>query len=334
MPKNLRQSLYIKDDDCKYSFMCGNFVTLTNVTDKDIERIIRLKLSPLYISVHSMDTKIREQMMNNRFAGKIKDYIKRLTEGGIVLHTQIVLVKNVNDGEILTNTAKELYSYYPMVKTMAVVPCGVTKFRDGLYNIEPMDKKYCENILAMSERLNKEFDNNFFIASDEFYFKAERKIPEYEYYGDFEQIENGVGLTAKFIKDFNAAKEKSVLKNPVNRILITGTSAFNFIQNMAEQSKNLIEKLNIKVVKCVNNFFGETVTCTGLLTGLDIYEAVKDIKDDCDEIVIPSCTLKEFDNIFLDGMTVVDLENKLNKKIIISGADGESFFKTLAKDKE
>jgi len=334
MPKGLRESLYIKDDDFKYSFMCGNFVTLTNLADKDIERIIRLKLSPLYISVHTTDEKIRCQMMNNRFAGKIRGYIKSLTDGGIILNTQIVLVKNVNDGDILINTARELYSYYPKVKTMAVVPCGVTKFREGLCKIEPMDKEYCENIIKLSEELNKEFKHNFFMPSDEFYFKAEKEIPPFEFYGNFEQIENGVGLTAKFIKDFYDTIKAAALKKPVKKLMVTGSAAFKFITDMSKIAQNKIKNLEVSVIGCKNMFFGETVTCTGLLTGGDIFEAVKDIKDNFDEIIIPSCTLKEFEKVFLDGMTVDALEKKLNKKIVISAADGESFFNTLAMDKE
>jgi putative radical SAM enzyme (TIGR03279 family) len=333
MPKGLRESLYIKDDDFKYSFMCGNFVTLTNLNDKDIERIIRLKLSPLYISVHTTDENIRTKMMNNRFAGKIKEYIKKLAEGGITLHTQVVLVKNINDGNSLINTAKDLFAYYPYVKTMAVVPCGVTRYREGLFAVEPMDKEYCVNIINLSEKLNKEFKHNFLIPSDEFYFKAEKVIPPYEYYGDFEQIENGVGLTAKFLKDYYNTANKIILNNTKQRLLITGTAAYNFIYEMVEKSKEYIKKLNVNVIKCTNYFFGDTVTCTGLLTGGDIFEAVKNITD-YDELIIPSCTLKEFERVFLDGMTVEILEEKLNKKIIISGADGESFFKTLATDKE
>ena len=334
MPKGLRESLYIKDDDYKYSFMFGNFITLTNLNDNDIERIIRLKLSPLYLSVHTTDENLRKKMMNNSLAGEINNNIKRLTDGGITLHTQIVLVKNINDGESLISTTKKLFSYYPYVKTMAVVPCGVTKYREGLFEVVPMDKEYCENIINISEKLNKEFNHNFLIPSDEFYFKAEKALPSFEYYGDFEQIENGVGLTAKFIKDYYETAYKTVLKISKKRLLITGTAAYKFICEMVEKSKDYIENLNVKVINCTNLFFGDTVTCTGLLTGGDILEAIKNIEEDFDELIIPSCTLREFEEVFLDGMTVEVLQNKINKKIIISGADGESFFKTLATDKE
>ena len=175
MPKGMRESLYIKDDDPAMSFTCGNFVTLTNLSDDGLERIVRLKLSPLYISVHTTNPELRVKLLRNRFAGKIKEQIDRLAKGGIEMHCQAVIVPNENDGEELARTARELFAYYPAVKDLACVPTGITKFRDGLTPIPDVDKEYCEKLLDLVDALNAEFGVNFLLPADEYFVKAERK---------------------------------------------------------------------------------------------------------------------------------------------------------------
>ena len=205
MPKGMRESLYVKDDDYNMSFSCGNFVTLTNLSDEGLERIIRLKLSPLYVSVHTMNPELRAKLLRNRFAGKIVEQIKRLAEGGIELHCQAVLVPGENDGEELAYTARELFKYYPTVRDLACVPTGLTKYREGLYPIPDVDKEYSKKLLDLVDSLNKEFGVDFLLPADEYFVKAERPFKSMEFYGDFEQIENGIGMTTKFIVETESA---------------------------------------------------------------------------------------------------------------------------------
>lgn len=198
MPKGMRESLYVKDDDYSMSFTHGNFVTLTNLSDEGLQRIVRLGLSPLYVSVHTTNPELRVKLLRNRFAGKILEQIDTLVKGGIELHAQAVLVPGENDGEELKRTARELFAYYPHVKDLACVPTGITKFRDGLTPIPDVDKSYSEQLLDTVDALNQEFGVNFLLPADEYFVKAERPLKDAGFYGAFEQIENGIGLTAKF----------------------------------------------------------------------------------------------------------------------------------------
>lgn len=331
MPKGMRDTLYVKDDDYRQSFLCGNFVTLTNLTDKDVERIIRLHLSPLYISVHTMNGELRKKMTNNRFADKINYYINTFAAHGIRMETQVVLVKGYNDGEELEYTARQLFKYYPQVETMAVVPCGITKYRDGLTKIDDVTAEYSAQVIELVRKLNKEFGVNFILPADEFYFKAGIEVEPYEFYGGFNQIENGVGMTAKFEKELDDA----LCKRKYNKkfLAISGTSAYEFIKRSAEKVQNLCKGVDIHVVGAKNYFFGETVNCTGLLTGGDIYRAATEFGDDYDVLVLSHNTLKETEDVFLDGMTLVGLSQKLGKPIRITDGSGESFFNAFTSDK-
>ena len=266
MPKGMRDTLYVKDDDYRQSFLCGNFVTLTNLTEKDEERIERLKLSPLYISVHTMNGELRKRLMGNRFADKISRQIERFANGGITMHTQVVLARDINDGKELEYTARELFRHYPAVQTMAVVPVGMTKFREGLTQIRDIDGEYANGVIELARRLNLEFKVNFVQLGDEFYFRAGKAVEPYEFYGSFAQIENGVGTTAKFLKEIDESLEKTALDRKM--LLISGTSAAEFIEKQARKIEKEIKGLKVKVLAVKNDFFGETVNCTGLLTGI------------------------------------------------------------------
>lgn len=331
MPKGMRESLYVKDDDYGMSFSCGNFVTLTNLSGEGLERIIRLQLSPLYISVHTMNPELRVKLLRNRHAGKIVEQVKRLAEGGIKMHCQAVLVPNENDGKELEYTARELFKYYPTVQDIACVPTGITKYREGLYPISDVDKKYSEKLLDTVDKLNAEFGVNFLLPADEYFVKANRPFKPTSFYGEFEQIENGIGMTAKFLSEAETALgelQEFALKKPKKSLIISGMSATEINRSLAEKCNAKIKGLEAEVLPVVNGFFGETVTCTGLLTGMDIYEALRAYRaqgKEFDEVVLPSNTLKEFEDVFLCGMTLDELKEKLkftNIKINREGGYG------------
>lgn len=331
MPCGMRNTLYVKDDDYRQSFLCGNFVTLTNLKEEDEERIARLKLSPLYISVHTMNGELRKQMTGNRFADRIGVQLKKFADAGITMHTQIVLARGYNDGKELEFSARELFKLYPNVQTMAVVPVGMTKFRDGLTKIQDIDQDYAKEVISLARNLNEEFGQNFIQLADEFYFRAGLEVEPYEFYGSFPQIENGVGTTAKFLKEIDENLTNSKLKKKI--LLISGTSAGDFIKKQAEKVQKAVKGLEVKVIPVKNEFFGETVNCTGLLTGQDILKAIITEGEGYDIAVMPCHVLKEKSDVFLDGMTVKELSKKTGKKIRITNGTGESFVKALSSRK-
>ena len=346
MPKGMRNSLYVKDDDYNMSFSCGNFVTLTNLSDEGLQRIIRLKLSPLYISVHTVNPALRVKLLRNRHAGKIAEQIEKLAKGGITMHCQAVLVPNENDGEELKRTARELFSYYPLVRDLACVPTGITKYREGLHYIPDVDKAYSEKLLNIVDELNAEFGVPFLLPADEYFIKAERPFKSVEFYGDFEQIENGIGLTTKFLAEARTAlqglKEQNeggryALNAPKRSIIVSGTSASKVLQGLAEECNESIEGLQAEVLPVVNDFFGETVTCTGLLTGKDILSALKARFEKGglpDEVVLAGNTMKEFEEVFLCGMTLHELKEELQfENIRINREGGYGFVEILSKNK-
>lgn len=327
MPKGMRPSLYVKDDDYRQSFLCGNFVTLTNVTDKQIDRIIRLKLSPLYVSVQTMNGELRKEMLGNRFAGDIFDKLKKLTDGGIKIDTQIVVVPGVNDGKELEYSIRELHKLRPYLQSVAVVPCGITKYRDGLFDIKDITKGYAECVIEWVNILNAEFNEPFVQAGDEFYFKAQKPIPDKNYYGEFSQVGNGVGMTAKFKMELKKSLKK---KNKSGKFLIvTGESAGEFIKEQASLVKKYCQGITVNVLPVKNEFFGDTVNCVGLLTGNDIIRAVNNFKGEFDSVILPCLCLKADEDVFLDDVTLKELKEKLNKKIIITDGSGQSFFDAL-----
>lgn len=325
MPKGLRESLYLKDDDYRQSFLRGNFVTLSNVNDKTIDRIIRLNLSPLYISVQVTDPETRIKLLNNRFAGDILKKLEKLTKNGIKVHTQVVLVPGVNDGAIFEKTCLELSALGENVLSIAVVPCGVTKFREGLFEINDIDKDYAKNLIETVRVLNKKFKKNLITPADEFYFKSGMTVEDYDFYGSFPQIENGVGVTAKFLNELNGSLKKA--KNKKKFLVISGTSAYEFIKEQAKKVESYIDGCVIEVVKVENEFFGKTVNCTGLLVGQDILNAVKPyLSQKYDKLVLPCYCLKRDEEVFLDGLTLKSLKKQLKLKVAVTDGSGEAFF--------
>lgn len=331
MPEGLRESLYVKDDDYTMSFACGNFVTLTNLSDQDIDRIIRLHLSPLYVSVHTMNPALRCELLRNRFAGKIVTQIKRLAEAGITLHTQAVVVPHKNDGKELERTARELFAYYPNVKDLAVVPTGITKYREGLTYIPDVDGAYSAKFLDLVERLNGEFGVPFILPADEYFVKSGREFLPKEFYGEFEQIENGIGMTTKFLSEFFASVRHTKLKKPKRSVLISGVSARKVNEEVCRSAMEHVEGLAAEVLAIPNAFFGETVTCTGLLTGVDILAALEKKKGEFDEVILPGNTMREFEEVFLCGMTLPELKEKLGfSNIRINRQGGEGLFRLFS----
>ena len=317
MPCGMRGSLYVKDDDYRQSFLCGNFVTLTNVSDEELQRIIRLKLSPVYLSVHAMDGETRKKLLNNKFADKIESQISALCEGGIDVHAQIVLVKGINDGKQLDYSIDKLYSY-DNVKTVAVVPCGITKFRENLFPIEDITADYAKEIIELVGDANARNGGDLVQLADEFYFKAKLPLPAFETYGDFWQIENGIGMSVKFLNDVREVIkycEKPVLA-PGKYLTFSGTSSHEFIKGVVREVENSCDGVKIDIVAIENDFFGTTVNCTGLLTGGDVIKALLQYAGKYDCLIVPNPCLMQFEDVFLDGITLEDLSKKLSMKVI------------------
>ncbi|MBQ3235097.1 MAG: DUF512 domain-containing protein [Clostridia bacterium] len=329
MPKGMRPSLYLKDDDYRQSFLRGNFVTLTNVSDSEIDRIIRLNLSPLYVSVHATDGEVRKKLLGNRFAGDVLDKLKKLTENGIKVHTQIVLVPSLNDGAVLDKTCHDLVALGKNVLSIAVVPCGITRFREGLYNIEDVDSGYATCVISQIGSLNALLKTNIITPADEFYFKAKLPLPSEDFYNGYPQIENGVGVTAKFLSELKSAVKTS--QNGKNYIVVSGTSASSFILEQVEFVKGYVSGLNATVLSVENEFFGKTVNCTGLLVGKDILNAVLKLDlSKYDGIILPDVCLKREESVFLDGFTLKDLSIKTGLEVTVTDGSGESFFNALS----
>ncbi len=328
MPKGMRKSLYVKDDDYRQSFLRGNFITLTNLTNEDIDRIIRLKLSPLYVSVQVTDAETRKKMLNNRFAGDILEKLKKLTNGGIFIETQVVLVPKVNDGALLEKTILDLYALRPFIKSVAVVPCGITAFRKGLYEIENASKEYCLCVIKQVREINKNLNENFVVLGDEFYFKAGLSVEEASVYGDFSQLGNGVGTTAKFKQELDSCLTQK--KHKAKYLLVCGESASSFISESVNLVKGYVKGLEADVMAVKNDFFGKTVNCTGLLTGGDILKNVIKVIDGYDALILPDVCLKQGEDVFLDDMTLLHFKREINKKIIITLGTGQSFFDALS----
>ena len=328
MPKNMRKSLYVKDDDYRQSFTTGNYVTLTNVNDSDIERIIRLKLSPLYVSVQVVNPEIRIKMLNNRFAGDIFEKLKKLTDGGIKVVGQIVLVPSVNDGVFLEDSIRKLYSLRPNFMSLSVVPCGITKYREGLFPIRDITQNYSKCVIEQVKMLNSEFNENFVKLGDEFYFRAGLPVENSEFYGDYLDVGNGVGTTRKFSDELNLALKP--FTNNKKYLIITGESVGEYFNSICKNLQDYGKGVDIKVLAVKNNFFGETVNCTGLLTGIDIVNAVKNYSEEFDILVLANVCLRDGEDVFLDDMTLKEFQNKINKTIYITDGSGESFFDAVS----
>ncbi len=308
---NMRDSLYIKDDDYRLSFLYGNFVTMTNMGPRDLERIHRLHLSPLYISVHTTNPKLRGEMLRTKRGELIMEQLAKLNEADVEYHTQVVLCPGLNDGAELDRTIQDIISMQPYAKTLGIVPVGLTKFRENCYPLKTFDaqgaKKVIEQVRHWQEKMRKQIGKNFIYLSDEFYLLAGEPLPKAEEYDGFPQLDNGIGLTRNFIEQW---KETEINLNNYQKLLnldiICGKSAGKVIKNLVDELN--IDNLNANVLALENEFFGHEVTVTGLLTGQDIIKNLKQNKANRDGIIIPSCALREGEDIFLDDYTLEDIK--------------------------
>ena len=338
LPKGLRESLYFKDDDSRLSFLFGNYITLTNISEHEVERIIKMHISPVNISVHTMNPELRVQMMKNKNAGKCLEIIKRFADAGITMNTQLVLCPGYNDGDELKFSIEQLSALYPAVQSIAAVPVGLTKFRDGLEKIEPYNKNTAGETIDIieeySQKFRKELGVGLCYPADEFFIKAERELPSANYYDGYPQLDNGVGLVRSFYDDFLDEIEYCNEKPTHKKVtLATGVDFYPYLCDLCKKAE---EKYNIEinVRKIINNFFGETITVSGLITGIDLYEQLKN--DDLGEyLLLPSSMISDYTNHtenknkFLDDMTVEELEERLNTKIILTNGDGGQLLKDI-----
>ncbi len=336
MPKGLRETLYVKDDDWRYSLMMGNFVTLTNVSDEEMKRIIKRKPSPLYISVHATKPSLRCRMMNNRFAGDLMDKLHRLKDAGIRFHCQIVVCPGYNDGEVLLETLHDLRSLAPAAMTVAMVPVGLTKCRDGLAQLTPFTSEgaaaLLDSIAPFQEECRKMLGTTFAFPSDEFYCLAGRAIPDEEWYEGFPQIENGVGLLRRLemeMEDSAFFDDEPDAPAPKRSYLIaTGISAAPHMKRLCKRFAP--EGVSVKVLPVINRFFGDTVTVTGLLTGGDVLSALTpDNCQGCDTLLLCAVMLRHERDLFLDDMTIDEFCKRSPLPVQLVENDGQALYDAL-----
>ena len=333
LPEGMRETLYFKDDDSRLSFFQGNFVTLTNMKEEDIDRIIKYKISPINVSVHTTDPELRKLMLNNKFAGNVYDRLKRLSDASIKINCQVVSCPGINNGKELLKTIEDLYKLYPSIENLAVVPVGITKFREGLFNLTLYDKNTAmqeiEGVKELQQKYINEIGSPFIRLSDEFYVTAQVDVPEEGFYDGYDQLEDGIGMIRLLRSVIDEDIESLKQNNSGSFTFITGHSAYTEILKVAEKITTYNNKINIDVKKIVNNFFGETITVAGLLTGKDIIEQLQNEKLG-EYLIIPINMLKRGyelgsyeEQIFLDNITIGDLEKSLNTKVLICDYSGE-----------
>ena len=323
---NMRRSLNVKDDDYRLSFLYGNFITLTNLTDADFKRIKNFHLSPLYVSIQAMNPKVREKLLRTPLAAKIQSQLDKLESAGVEYHTQVVLCPNINDGAELDYTITELLKRRPNVLSLAIVPVGVTKHRRDKFPLTQFDKEGALKIIAQVEKFQRklrgEDGKTFVYLGDEFYFLAGVEMPPVEYYDDFPQIENGIGMTRNFIEEFNFLKIENTNQKLIVDV-ICGTSIASVMKNLAAEEMKLNPNLDVRILPVTNNFFGATVNVSGLLTGGDIIDTLKKFDRPRDKILIPATAIRFGENVFLDDVTLDDMQKKFPAQIIPISTGGE-----------
>ena len=333
LPDKVRNTLVFKDDDFRLSFITGNYVTLTNSGYSDLDRIIKYHLSPINISVHATDPEVRKMMLNNKNAHKIMEYIKYLTEHDIKINAQIVLCPGINDGEVLDKTIEELSEYAPNLQCIAIVPVGLTKYRDNLYSLKVFDKSSANTVIKQVEKwqsiFKKRYNMNLVYLADEFYVKANRAIPEFEAYDDFPQLEDGIGMLSYFNRNFNKYLKYFKSKNLEKTISIaTGKIAYDFIRKKMNELEEKFEGLKINVYAIENTFFGPEITVTGLITGGDLVKQLKD-KDLGNYLILCGDMLKDDADIFLDDVTLDEVSSKLETDITVVENDAKELIRAI-----
>ncbi len=345
MPPGMRSTLYFKDDDSRLSFLQGNYVTLTNMSDHDIDRIIKYHMSPINISFQTTNPELRCMMLHNRFAGESLKKVDRLYEAGITMNGQIVLCKGVNDEDELIRSIEDLMKYMPVLESVSVVPVGLSKYREGLYPLEPFGSDDAEKTIDIIEGYQKKayerYGLHFIHASDEFYLLAGRDLPEAERYDGYLQLENGVGMMRLFIDECEEAieglkgyirKKPEILDIRRKVSMATGKLAAPYIREMASRLTELITGLSVDVYDIRNDFFGELITVAGLLTGQDIMAQLSD-KELGDVLILPQSVLRSGEDVFLDDMRLSDLEKSLQVPIDIVKSSGWNFVEKVVGEK-
>lgn len=335
LPKGMRETVYFKDDDTRLSFLQGNYVTLTNMSDEDLDRLIKMHVSPINVSVHTTNPKLREMMLHNRFAGKCYDIMQKFAKNHIYMNCQIVLCPGINDRAELDRTISDLSKLYPYVESISAVPVGLTRYREGLCELTPYtketSKEVIEQVSAWQEKLLKTLGTRLIYLSDEFYINAGVKVPDSDTYEGFPQIENGVGLVASMREEFYSGL-KFAPKEIDDRYvaLVTGEMVYDFIKGLCDELMSRYQNLKIDVQAIRNDFFGGGVSVTGLVCGGDI---INQLKTDAKILFIPDVMLRDNDMIFLDDVEVYELEEKLNVKVYTILNDGYDFIEKII-DKE
>lgn len=336
MPPGMRDTLYFKDDDARLSFLQGNYITLTNMSEEDLERIILYKLSPVNISIHTMNPELRCKMLHNRFAGEALQKVKRLYDGKIEMNSQIVLCKGINDGEELLFSVEELAKLYPYMRSLSVVPAGMTKYREGLTLLEKFSREDARQVLDFIHSLQSKFleilGTRFVFASDEWYINAEYPIPDAEYYEGYGQIENGVGMVRSLLDEVTEEMEKREGNMVCKEVSIaTGKLAGPILKECAEKITEKYPNISIRVYVIRNDFFGEDITVAGLITGQDLIKQLKE-KTLGDYLILPETMLRSGEEVFLDDYTIDDLKKTLQIPIRIVESDGMSLVNAVVEE--
>ena len=333
MPKGMRESLYFKDDDDRMSFLFGNYVTLTNLTQRDIDRIIKMHISPINISVHTTNPELRVKMMKNKNAGDCLRWLEELAAHGIKLNTQLVLCPEINDGEELVRSLNDLSKLAPNIESIAAVPVGLTDHREGLEKLRVYTKEESEKVIDIIESFSDKFFYEHGVriafASDEFYLKAERPLPEYYFYGDFSQLENGVGLTTLLRHDFYDCLENDEFDSkPFHAAIATGKLAYPLLVELSKAAMEKYPNAKLDVYMIENEFFGENITVAGLVTGRDLINQLKD-KITAKTLLIPTVMLRHEQDRFLDDVLLEDVEEQLGVNIVRVENDGYNLLNSM-----
>ncbi len=337
LPKGMRQTLYFKDDDSRLSFLHGNFITMTNLREADIDRIIEMHISPVNVSVHTTNPALRVKMMHNKRAGEVLAYLKRLADAGITLRGQIVLCRGINDGEELERSMRDLYALGEAMESVSIVPAGLTKYRDKLYPLTAYSPAEAADIICQvetfAERCLAESGSRKFFCADELYLTADYPLPDEDYYEGYAQIENGVGMITSLLAEFEAElpfidEYLAAYRAPRRVSVCTGVAAYPTIRAMAARLEAMVEGLEIHVYEIVNHFFGESVTVAGLLTGRDMAEQLAGHALG-EELIIPENTLRADEAMFLDDMTPAELSARLGVPVRAGKNDGAAFIREM-----
>ena len=338
MPPGMRETLYFKDDDSRLSFLQGNYITLTNMSDHDVERIVQYHLEPINVSIHTTNPELRCKMLHNRFAGEALKKIQTLYEGGITMNGQIVLCKGINDGEELERSIRDMVKWMPNLQSVSVVPVGMTKYREGLYPLEPFQKEDARKVLGIihkwQDKLYQEYGTHFIHAGDEWYLLAEMDVPDEERYDGYLQLENGVGMMRLLLNEFEEGFQKLEGDAKERRAsLATGKLAYPFIKQMAERLTEKYPNLDMQVYCIRNDFFGESITVAGLITGQDLKAQLTGQKLG-DRLLLPIAMLRNEEDVFLDDMTISQLSEALQVRIDVVKSSGQDLIDAILQMEE